>query len=128
MMTALCILLAGALLGLLISRVHFHFHFTLQVSRSPKATQTGNTNRERRKETRPAANLGGGSRPAVRSIADPAVTSAIDTAKQRAEDDLISALVNLGCKPGKALQIASQAMKQADDFDGRLRWAIQKAA
>ena len=69
------------------------------------------------------------SRAAVRSIRQHEdVTKVLDAAKESAEADLSSALINLGCEGKKAKAVARQAMGQGQDFDARLKWALQNAA
>lgn len=126
-MIGLCIVLALAFMGLLFSRIHFHFSFNLSISRQAGIdTQRSKSGKVRRVCASPLQ-----SRPkglAVRSISDPSVTAALKSAADRAEKDLISALVGLGCEKGKALQVAKRAMRQSSDFDSRLKWAVQNAA
>ena len=107
-MTALCIVLALAFFGLLFSRVHFHFSFNLTMSRQAGiATQRSKPGKPRRELSSVP--------PAVRSI-------------DKAESDILSALLNLGCQKEKARQVAQRAMGQGKDFDGRLQWALRNAA
>jgi Holliday junction resolvasome RuvABC DNA-binding subunit len=61
-----------------------------------------------------AGKTSGEARPAVRSISE------------LQESELVSALVNLGCRKEKAQEVARKA--QGSDFDSRLKWAIQNAA
>lgn len=119
----LLITVALAFFGLLFSRLHFHFSFNLTISRSPKMTRKGNMSRDR-EAGREVSSV----TPAVRSIRDSSVTAALKAASDRAESDIRSALLNLGCEKGKASDVARKAMGQGKDFTTRLQWAIQNAA
>lgn len=111
-MTVLCVLLAIAFAGLLLSRIHFHFSFNLTISRDPKFNST------RKSPTGSRGRSAGG-----------AVTSpAVPIRPSQEELDIVSALVNLGCEKSKAPMVASAAMKQGKDFDSRVKWAVQNAA
>ena len=123
-MTVLCVLLALSLGALLFSRIHFHFSFNLTISRSNDAhvDRAGLRARKARREGTVEGS------PAVRSIRDSSVTSAIEAARRSAEADLSSALINLGCRKEKADSVAKQAMEQGKDFDTRLKWALSNAA
>lgn len=124
---AIIIILTLSLGALLFSRIHFHFSFNLTISRDSKFNSrlktlpTGSREAKRREGTVEGS-------PAVRSIRDSSVTSAIEAAKRSAEADLSSALVNLGCRKEKADMVAKQAMEQGKDFDSRLKWALSNAA
>jgi hypothetical protein len=98
-MTALAVFCALAFFALLVSRVHFHFSFNLTISRRGSTGQI-HASRSRAKIRRAE----GGS------------------------DQVASALVNLGCKPQKAREVAKKAIEQGKDFESRVRWAIQNAA
>ena len=130
-MTALCILFALAFFVLLLSRIHFHFSFNLTISRDPKFNSrkpTGSGGAKRRVE------ISGEVPSGVRSIdqclqaARKQAESELEAARKHAESDLCSALVNLGVKRQKAVEVAKKAMQQADDFDSRLKWAVRNAA
>src|ERR1700689_456818 len=141
---AIIIALTLALGTLLVSRIHFHFSFNLAVTRS--AAQSGDNagyrlrpngrgDRSRNSSVLPPETAGawnsprsGGTSPnKSSSIRDLGVTKALEAASHRAELDIASALVNLGCQSQRAQNIARDAMGEAKDFDGRLRWAIGKA-
>jgi hypothetical protein len=127
-MTALAILFALAFFALLVSRVHFHFSFNLTISRRG-ATEQIHASRSRAKIRRAE---GGSdlerSLPAVQSIRDSGVQKTLEAARAVAEGEVASALVNLGCKPQKAREVAKKAIEQGKDFESRVRWAIQNAA
>jgi hypothetical protein len=132
-----------ALVGLLFSRIHFHFTFSLDVSRSSRLHSANRNPSDFRRERKAAvgsrpvqmamgttgkqAGVSGGA-PAVRSISDTGVTKALEAARKAAEGDLVSALLNLGCDRQKAQKLAKDAMTQGEDFDSRVRWAMQHAA
>jgi len=124
--------LASALVGLFFSRLHFHFSFNLTISRRG-ATEPNHASSSRatirRVAKQTAGEISGEVPPAVRSIrqADD-VSKRLQQAKDRAESDIFSALLNLGCEKGKAQNIARSAMGQGKDFDTRLTWALQHAA
>src|ERR1700735_3372916 len=100
---AIIIILTLSLGALLFSRIHFHFSFNLTISRDSKFNSrlktppTGSREAKRREKPRP---------PAVRSIRDSSVTSAIEAARRSAEADLSSALINLGCRKERADMVA----------------------
>jgi hypothetical protein len=127
MANVLIFLLASALVGLFFSRMHFHFSFNFTISRSAKAPLNVPG------KARTAGKiLGEESRPAVRSISHQermkSMQAAFVPSGNKQESDLISALMNLGCEKGKALKLAKQAIGQAPDFEGRVKWALQNAA
>jgi len=112
-MTALCALLVCAFVALLFSRIHFHFSFNLTVSRDPKVNST------RKSST------GSGKR---RAEISGEVPPAVAIRPSQDEADLASALLNLGCEKKKALDVARSAMFHGQDFDTRIKWAMQNAA
>jgi hypothetical protein len=127
---AIMIVLTLSLGALLFSRIHFHFSFNLTISRDSKFNSrlktppsgSGKTRRENAALPKVEA-------PAVRSIRDSSVTSAIEAARRSAEADLSSALINLGCRKEKAESVAKRAMVEGGkDFDSRLKWALTNAA
>jgi hypothetical protein len=117
-MTAIAVLFATAFVILLVVRVHFHFSFNVTISRRG-ADQKAKIRR----------GIGGGwpSPPPVLSIKDSGVTKAL-AARAVAEEEVCSALLNLGCAKQKAREVAKLAIEQGKDFDSRLRWAIRNAA
>jgi hypothetical protein len=127
----LIFVLASALVGLFFSRLHFHFSFNLSISRRG-ATELIHASSSRAKIRRgkpTAGEISGEVTPAVRSIrqADD-VSKRLQVAKDKAESDIFSALLNLGCEKGKAQNIARSAMGEGKDFTSRLTWAVQHAA
>jgi hypothetical protein len=128
MANVIIFVLASALLGLFFSRIHFHFSFNLTISRQGRPTAVKSMAAKREAKRRGNNTSGEVEAPAVRSISDRGVTKALEAAKSSVEADLYSALLNLGCKAQKAREVASKAILQAPDFDGRLKWAIQNAA
>ena len=117
-MTAVCILFALAFCVLLLSRLHFHFSFNLTISRDPKV----NSRKPMRSGEAKRAEFPGEGKPPVRSIRP------TDDPGRHAESGLCSALVNLGVKRQKAVEVAKKAMQQANNFDSRLKWAVRNAA
>ena len=112
-MTVVAVLLALTLMALLFSRIHFHFSFSLRLER-PTARKSKPMATRREAKRRELCSVV----PAVRSISE----------SDRAESDIRSALLNLGCEKGKAIQVAQMAMGQGKDFDSRLQWALRNAA
>jgi hypothetical protein len=128
MANVLIALLLIALVALLVSRVHFHFSFNLTISRRG-ATEQIHASRSRAKIRRAEGGSDlGRSLPAVQSIRDSGVQKTLEAARAVAEGEVASALVNLGCKPQKAREVAKKAIEQGKDFESRVRWAIQNAA
>ena len=137
-------ILGALLLALFVSRTHFHFHFSLEMSRESKSRWQSPTPQSLGKytETRrdgQGALPGEGRRPAriqaiadlgvtaVRAIADSRVTAQIDQARKKAQSDIESALVNLGVEKRKAGRIAAESLGEGKDFEGRIKWAINRA-
>jgi hypothetical protein len=138
-MTALAILFALAFFALLLSRVHFHFSFNLTISKAqtlrPSSAKTskgqdGLSGGARRLSfpAQSSRDRDSRERPAIQSIRDAGVQKTLDAARAVAEGEVASALVNLGCKPQKAREVAKKAIEQGKDFESRVRWAIQNAA
>lgn len=122
------IFLSTALLALFFSRLHFHFHFTLELSRESrsrwKVPAIRHEETKREPKAAPIHPGEGGSRRPVISRSD-----AMVLVRTQCEKDLSSALVNLGVDKQKAGKLAKQALLEGgEDFDSRIKWAVQHAA
>ena len=118
-------LLIAAFVALLFSRIHFHFSFNLTISRRGDTEHGGSRgsvlassrSKIRRGKADGAADVPRDVSDAIRSIQP-----------SQDEADLASALLNLGCEKKKALDVARSAMFHGQDFDTRIKWAMQNAA